>query len=390
VSLRVAFIPAEYGQTVPLHPLGEDVEGRWGLLDDAAWMAPETVSGIELLSLSHAEFLHAVRGLGREEVGQVVAHRRRLFSSVLPAQALGEVAALLARCVSLLPAWSGAAALTMDLLTALASFTIVPRLASTPSQTLIDYLREGDSEILAELASPSMRAAGVLDARDEPEVRRRFALELGQIAAKHGQAGKDRVLPHVDVVRTYFITPIDRKAEQQARFLGNPARPWRDGILLPLPERMARQVKLRGHATEVIFPALGPFVGALQECTPAQLEVELGERLTRPELPAYLDERRVQQAALRVAVQLLAGADSELGPLLHAQVQRETASLQGWLSRDAGATVAISDVPAELRALVDAATLLAFLCRRQGSPGPAGKVEAIGRALSHVAEEMRS
>jgi hypothetical protein len=131
-------------------------------------------------------------------------------------------------------------------------------------------------------------------------------------------------------------------------------------------------------------------LGALQDCTSAQLEVELAERLADPGLAAYLDERRLQQAALRVAAHLIAGADPELGGLLEAQIQRETSALQTWLARDLSATLPIADVATELRAVVDTAALLAFLCQSRNHAAPASKLEALARALSHVAEEVRN
>ena len=391
MSPRVAFVPAGHQPILPWHGLGECPDGRWGLLEDEAWLAAEAAGEIELLYLSHPDFLHATRRLDAEQVAAAVLRRRRVFSADLPTQALGEVALGVSRVVAALPGGPASVGIAVDLLTALASFTTVPRLMHTSPLVLVDYLREGDAEIIAELESPSLRAAGGFDPDGaERAARRRFALDLGKIAAQRGQTGKDRFLPFVDLSRTYFVTPADPTAKQRARFQGDPVRDWRDGILLPWPERLAGDVKARGHQMKVIFPATGPFLGALEECTKAQLDIELADRLAAPGYPAYLNQRRLEQVVLRTAAQLIVGADPELGPLLSAQARQEVACLPAWLARDVAGSLAVTDVNAELRAIVATATLLARLCRLHNRPGVADRVEALARALSHVAEEVRN
>ena len=390
MSTRVAFLPADGKQVPGFHDLGASQEGRWGLLDDEAWLAAADPGEIELLYFSHPDFLHAMRGLDGDQVAEAVLRRRRVFSAGLPSRALGEVALATSHTISMLPVGAQTGEIVWDLLTAQASFTTVSRLAQTPPLVLLDYLRAGDAGIIAELESPTLRAVGAFDVDGvERDVRRQFALDLGQITARHGQTGEDRVLPFVDVVRTYYVTPPDPKARSKARFLGDPVHDWRDGIILPIPERLAIDVKVRGHEMQVIFPALGPFLGAMEECTQAQLAIELSERLTAPGYSAYLNQRRLAQAVRRIAAHLIAGTNPEIGPVLLAQAQTEASRLPGWLAHDVAGTLPISDVSTEINAIVETATLLASLCRRRDNAAVAERVEALGRALSHVAEEAR-
>jgi hypothetical protein len=391
VTTRVAFLPAGRKHVPGFHDLGENPDGRWGLLDDKAWLAAEGDAEIELLYFSHPDYLHATRGLDGDQVAEAVLHRRRVFSANLPSRALGEVALAVSRTISMLPAGPKAGQIVSDLLTAHASFTTVARLAQTPPLVLLDYIRVGDAGIIAELESPTLREAGNWDPDGvERDTRRQFALDLGQITARHGQAGEDRVLPFVDVVRTYFVTPPDAKARSQARFLGDPVRDWRDGIILPIPERLAIDVKVRGRQMKVIFPALGPFLGVLQECTQAQQEIELSERLAAPGYPAYLNQRRLAQAVRRFAAHLIAGANPEIGPVLFAQAQTEASCLPDWFAHDVAGILTIADLPAEIDAIVDTASLLAMVCRRNDHAHVADRVEALGRALSQVGAETRS
>jgi len=391
VSTRVAFLPAGRTPVPGFRDLGESPDGRWGLLDDEAWLGAEGAGEIELLYFSHPDFLHAMRGLEADQVAEAVLHRRRVFSARLPARALGEVALAVSRTIAMLPVGPKTGEIVAELLTAHASFTAVARLERTAPLVLLDYLRTGDARIMAELESPSLLEAGDFNKDGaECETRRRFALDLGTITARHGQTGEDRLLPFVDVVRTYFVTPSDAKAKARANFLGDPVRDWRDGIILPIPERLAIDVKVRGRRMKVIFPALAPFLGALEECTHAQLEIELSERLAAPGYGTYLNQRRLEQAVRRFATHLVVGADAEIGPMLFAQAQTEAACLPGWLARDAGSTLAMADLPAEIDAIVATASLLAALCRAKDHASTADKVEALGRALAHVAQEMRS
>jgi hypothetical protein len=391
MSTRVAFLPAGRKQVPGFHDLGQSPDGRWGLLDDGVWLATEDPGAIELLYYSHPDFLHAVRGLENDQVAEAVLHRRRVFSANLPSRALGEVALAVSRTICMLPPEARAGEIAADLLTAQASFTAVARYESTAPLVLLDYLRVGDARIIAELESPTLQKAGDFDGDGgERQVRRQFALDLGKITVRHGQAGEDRLLPFVDVVRTYFVTPSDAKTKAEARLFGDPVRDWRDGMVLPIPERLAIDVKVRGCQMRVIFPALGPFLGTLQECTEAQLEIELSERLAAPGYADYVNQRRLEQAVRRFAAHLIAGADSEIGPVLFAQAQTEASSLPAWLAHDVGGTLLMADVSAEIHALVGTATLLAMLCRRKGHGTVADKIEALARALSHVAEEART
>lgn len=391
MSVRVAFLPVGSVSAVHLDELGRIPAGAWGAVDDQPWMATEGSDGLELLYLSQEEYQYAVRGLPPDEIGQAVLHRRKTFSADVPGQALGAVAQRASACLGHLSDDATAAGVRADLLNALASFTAVNRLAQTAPLDLLDFLREGDAEIVAELESPSVRAAGDFD-RDgaERETRRRFAAALGQIAASRGQPEKARTLPYFDVERTYFVTPSHSAIEQRAKIVGDPIRAWRDGVILPMPERMASDVRAFGHSVTVLFPASGPFIGALTALTPAQFEVELAERMTSPGFAPYLNARRAQQATLRVAAYLITGADAEIGRVLAEHAQEEASRLGTWLARDAAQAPGLDAMPAKLVAVVEAATLLVTLCRRQGRLAIASKVEALARALTHVVQDVGS
>jgi multidrug efflux pump subunit AcrA (membrane-fusion protein) len=172
--------------------------------------------------------------------------------------------------------------------------------------------------------------------------------------------------------------------------MGDPVYPWRDGVILPVPERLAGEVEARGHRMTLLFPATGLFLATVQASTPAQLEVALSEHVADSQIAPYLDDRRMQQAVLRVAVQLIAGADAQLGPMLQSQSEAEAAHLGGWLSTAPASRLSMADAAAELRGIVGNAELLATLCKRASRAKVADKVLALGRALGHVAEDMRS
>jgi hypothetical protein len=388
VSTRVVFLRAGAVSAVPLGELGRIAAGAWGLVDDRTWLAAGLLDEIELLYLSQAEYLHAVRGLAPDKIGEAVLHRRRAFSPDVPAQALGEVAQRASACLRQGAEGAPADGARVDLLTALATFTTVPRLARAAPLVLLDYLREGDAEIMAELESPSLRAAGEFDRSGvERETRRSFIVELGQIAARRGQPSKAQTLPYFDVERTYFVVPADPAIERRAGMLNDPMRPWRDGIVVSIPERIALDVQERGHTLKVLFPAPGPFARALVSCTPAQLDVELGERMTAPGFAAYLNARRLHQATLRAAVHLIAGAAAEIAPVLERQTREEAARLGTWLAPDMSqAAIPMAEA---LVAVIDTATLLAALCRHHDRLAIAAKVEALAHALSYVAQEVR-
>jgi hypothetical protein len=391
LTSRVAFVPATRTQPLRFYDLGSATEGRWGLIDDDAWLAAESAQDIELLYLSHPEFQHAMRGLDPSQTAEAILRRRQVFSADLPSQALGEVALAISRCISALPAGESSKDMVADLLTALATFTCLPRLAHTAPLVLVDYLREGDATVIAEIESPSMLAAHPVDVDGkEQETRRRFAAELGQIQAERDRAADVRFLPYVDVSRTYYVEPPNPDVMKRARFMGEPVRDWREGMILPMPERLAADVKVLGHRLTVVFPATGPFLGALQECTGPQLDVELAERMTEPGLGTYLNQQRLQQAVLRSAAFLVAGTDPELGALLRQQTELEASLLGSWLTRDPNAFLPLSDLPDELSAIVDSATLLVGLCRLRNKPAIADKVEALARAVSHVALQARN
>ncbi len=385
MSARVAFRTADSGSAIPFVQLGQAQTGAWGLVEDPAWLAAQGGDDLELLYLSPSEYEHAVRGLSEKEVERAIEHHRTRFAANVPAQALGLVEQRALASLGLPLADAKALKVRADVLTAVASSTIVPRFAATPPLVLLDYLREGDAEILAELDSPSTRAAGDFDHDgSEREARRRFASACGQIAAHRGQPDKARVFPYFDVERTYFVTPPNSAVLARAKVVGDPTRDWRDGTILPLPERMA--AGLEGHTSTILFPAPGPFVSALGALTPAQLEVELAERMVAPGFAAYLNARRLQQAALRAAVHLIAGSDRELAGALAEQTREEASRIGNWLAQGASETKPGAP-PGDLQATVGTATLLAALCRRWGRPSIADKIEALAQALSPVAEE---
>ena len=210
MSERVVFRPVGVDGAIPFAELGHAPAGAWGLVDDQAWLAApdDGADALELLFLTRADYLHAVRELSPGDVAQVVDYRRTTFAVQVPSIALGLVELRVRECIGSLDESDVGTRLRGDLLTALASFTTVPRFAGTAIPKLLDDLREGDARIIAELESPSLRAAGDLDpSGDERATRRRFATDVGQLAARRGRPEKARVLP-------YFALRVDGCGKQ--------------------------------------------------------------------------------------------------------------------------------------------------------------------------------
>lgn len=153
---------------------------------------------------------------------------------------------------------------------------------------------------------------------------------------------------------------------------------------MPIPEREVADLEARGHRAAVVFPTRGQFMGACVAMTPAQLEVEIDERLSSPGFAPFLTALRLQQATLRSGAALIAGADSELSALLSTQCTEEAVGLGTWSAR--GPAHAPDLAPRELRAAIDLAAFLVAFCRRRAALSETGNVEALGRALSHVAD----
>jgi hypothetical protein len=356
--------------------LGRSPSGTWGLVEDQDWLNAKAGEALELLYFSEAEYQHAVRGLKPDERTIAVEHRRRQFASTIPSTALGLVGQSVHECLCLMP--QAPESMRWDLLTAVASFTVLPRFARTAPMKLLDYLCEGDAAIVAELESASLRAAGNFEgAGAECEIRRRFGAVLGKMARPASSGG----LPYHNVVRVYLVVPRDMSLERQLRLMGYPTARWRDGSLLPLSERDAGGLESCGQRASVVFPAVGGFMESLSDLSPAQRDQEFADRIIDPRFPAHVNGLRLTQATLRIAAHLLAGVQSELVAVLGQQVREEVAGLQAWLQM--GQTAAPqSDGPSNLEETIARATLLASLCRRQGDEGEANRVSALARAVS--------
>lgn len=391
MSERVVFRPSGTESAIPFTTLGQVPGGAWGIVDDQAWFGASGGDSLELLFLTRADYLHAVRGLSAQDLGPLVENRRRTFASQIPGIALGVVELFVRQWIGALGTGDSDAGVRGDLLTALASFTTVPRFADTAVPTLLDHLREGDARIIVELDSPSLRAAGDLDPNgDERATRRRFATDIGTAIARPGQPeARSRVLPHVDIERAYLLTPVPADIEEAAHSFHDPAMHFRGGLIVPIPEREIPQLVHDGHEATVVFPTRGQLSGALAGMTDAEIGREVNERLRVPGFGAYLRALRLQQATLRTAAWLIAGGDVGILGLLAEQVREETSKLGSWLAFGAPSPNAGS-VAATSTAALDAATFLVALCRLRGELTRAGGLEALARALSQIAAKPKT
>lgn len=390
MSERIVFGSSAAASSIPFEELGKtpDGVGAWGVVDDQHWLASPAADAFDLLYLSRGEFHHAVRGLAPEAVARVVDQRRRTFAREAPALALGLVESGVRACAGRLGAGARAAAVCADLLTALASFTLVPRFANTAPLDLLDYLQEGEAEILAELESQSLRTDEDLDrGRQEQHVRREFAAELGELGARRGRPAMAQGLPYMDIQRAYFVTPATPDLARRAELLGDPTLPFGDGLIMPVPERLVADMVAAGHRATVVFPAARQLAGMMSSLTPEQLEVTVSEQLGAPGFAVYLQALRLQQATLRTAVRLITGTDRQFSNLLTRQSSEEAFALGVW----AGGSPAPMDSPAaDLAQTIATATFLVELTRRRGSGATANRLEGLRRALSHVAAGMES
>ena len=385
MSERVAFLPAGVPSPVPFAELGGSPEGRWGLVSDQPWLALQGNDPLELLYLSRTDYEHAVRRLPAAGLAAAIAHRRNRYARNLPTRALGTFEGAIRASLALVKDRPAGSRARSDLLTALASFTVVSRFVHSKPLDLLDYLREGDAELMAELEAMAREEPPGFDPDgSERETRRRFATAFGQVAATRGRPEKAKILPYFDVERVYFVVPGLPELEARAMACHDPMHKWRGGLVLPLSRRQTPELIAQNQQFLVLFPSPGSFVSARIELDPGQLEIELAERTESPGFADYLDARRVGQAILRTAVYLLTGTDAELNAVLAAQTRQEAELLGTWLRSSAA-------VPGQARvALVTAighATLLAALCRRRQDEDTAGTLDALARAVSHVIAE---
>jgi hypothetical protein len=389
VTERIVFRPTGAARSIPFVEIGRVQAGAWGAVDDGAWLgASEEGDALELLFLTRPEYQHAVRGLSPGDIAEVISQRRSTFAPQIASVALGLVELRVRDSLGALRVSSRDSSLRADLLTALASFTTVPRFSGTAVPELLDYLREGDARIIAELQSASLRNWGDLDpGGDECSTRHRFATEIGQLAARRGRPEKARVLPYFDVERAYLLTPPSAELEAAAHSSHDPATRFGDGLIVPVAERNVAALEARGHRAAVVFPTRGQFMAASAAMTPAQFAVEVSDRLASPGFALYLRALRLQQATWRTSVRLIAGSDPDLVALLVAQLEEETTKLGTWLGygiAPAAPGAAVDD----LRSAIEMATFLVAFCRQRGTLASAGGLEALTRALSHVAESF--
>lgn len=382
---RVVFRPDRLVSAVPFDELGRTEEGAWGIVDEATWLAADDGGALALLYLTRAEYEHAERKLSSPETARAVRQQLTIFSPRVAAKAMGLIEAQVRDAIAAFGKTQEDASTRAELFVALASFTTVPRFWGTMSSALIQLLQEGDASIIAELDSPSLQESGDLDPTgDERETRRRFATTLGELAARRGRPGKPSLLPYFDVERVYFVTPPPHELEAAAREFHDPTTRFRDGLLIPLRERSVGDIAAQGHQARVVFPTRGQYLGASAGLTPAQLEVEIDERLTSPGFATYLGALRMKQATLRAAAHVIAGADSDLAELLSAHSAEEASKLGWWLPAGGRAATEAS-AGSKLRRAAGVADFLVAFCRRRGTLKEAGNIEALARALSHVA-----
>jgi hypothetical protein len=382
---RVVFRPADAAVPVPFTELGRTQAGAWGLVDDQAWLeAGERGNPLELLYVSAADYQHAIRGLASEELPAVVARRRTDFSAKVPTFALGLVEMQLREVFPLLGGSPVDTQTSADLISALATFTVVPSFLGLTARKLLNYVREGDAQIMAELGSPSLQECGDLDPTgEERAVRRRFAIEVGNLLATRGDPDAPRGLPYADVERVYLVTPATPDLEAGAHALHEPFAHFRGGLAVPFSERRAGELGETGEV-RVLFPTSAHLLLALSNLTPAQLDVELADRLSAPQFGPYLSALRVQQATLRAAAYLITGTDQELAAVLGRHTREEAASLGPWLARADRAPPPGATARGYLEDALTTARLLMGLFRVRGQLELTGPLEPLTQAMSAI------
>jgi hypothetical protein len=385
MTARVVFCPADAAVPIPFTELGRSQAGAWGVVDDQVWLAAgERGNLLELLYLSEADYQHVTRGLPFDEVPAVVARRVTDFSAKVPAFALGLVEMQLREVFPLLGGSPPDTQTSADLISALATFTALPSFCGLAARKLLHYLREGDAQIMAELGSPSLLAFGDLDPTgEERAVRRRFAIEVGNLLATRGDPDAARGLPYADVERVYLVSPAPPDLEAGAHALHEPFAHFRGGLAAPFSERRAGELRAMGEV-RVLFPTSAQLLWALSNLTPAQLDVELADRLSAPQFGPYLADLRVQQATLRAAVYLITGTDQELATVLAEQLREEAASLGRWLARADRAPPPGVKARGRLEEALTTARFLVGLCRARDQLERTGPLEPLTQAMSAI------
>jgi hypothetical protein len=383
MTARVCYRPAGKNVAIAFEELGHDGGGAWGIVDDAAWIATPGAVVLELLYVSRAEYEHAMRRLPPAEVALAIQHRRKTFWRRFDQEALGLVQRAIRDAINRAGDDGAGLRLRGRLLGVHARFVDLDRLRESDVAGRIHVLIQGDATLVAELDSPSMKAIARQDVDGkERALRRQMAKSLS--AFLRGEGGDAHPFwPHVGVERVYAQSP--GHPAERTRLFGEdgPRVRWHDRMLSVLPEGQAEELRRASRQLKPVYGSRGELLAANYLLTPAQLDVEIGERIAAPSFTERLQSTRIAQASKREAARMLCDDDAKLAALLAQQVGEEVRQLGAWGQQPRG--------PAEgkqaLANAVSLASLLAGLLVQRKLIADAAELRALGEALKKAAEE---
>jgi hypothetical protein len=203
---------------------------------------------------------------------------------------------------------------------------------STLASVLV-FLMRREALLLLELPQP--QAAGA-----PPQVAAEVA-ERKQLHAGVGQAlavlGRPEFAPYVEPERAALVSPADPALRATLKTRRQPVVEWRGGIVSIFAARDLEDMAQQRKSVRILYPDAGSFLKDFTELTPAQLSVQLAERLQAGPLPFwedYLSFMRLDIALMRRAAhdKALAG-NPGIAAQLAAQFPRESALLLEALAR---------------------------------------------------------
>jgi hypothetical protein len=388
MTARVYFLSKACAIAVAFHKLGQDPAGAWGLVEDAARKATPGASCLELLYVSEADYRHAMRGLPAPEIANAIQHRRKTHGQRFDGESNSLVQEAIWGCINRTGDDEIGRKARAKLVALHAKLIHVRMRGDQDADEWLEDLMFEEAELLVELESVSLRPKGAAkDSKEERDTRRRFVQELGALSAARSH-DKKFYWPHVEIQRTYAVTPATAELQRMSRREGEGETgvKWRDVLLMPLHEREAKRIEKLGFHPKPVLATPGELLAARYLLTKAQFDVELGEKLAAPDFRDAVQESRIAMASLREAARQCTRSDAKLNAILARQIEVELRQFPIWSKRTPAGEPA-STLAATLADAASLVNLVAAMQLEKKDLRAAAENQAVAEALAKVLEE---